>query len=274
MGNREYSKIHFEDNDPGQNEVLIALLSEAGYYGFEETKNSLSAYIEQQNFDEIELNKILEIINVKYTKSVIKEQNWNAEWEQGFEPVQVNKFASIRAGFHAPLTDVEHEIIITPKMSFGTGHHATTWLMMEQMSRLDFTGKSVLDFGTGTGVLAILAEKMGAINILAIDNDDWSIENARENIMANGADKIVIEKASAISPLKKYDIILANINLNVILASMPEIAQSIKAGGKILLSGFLEADIPAIENELKLFKLEPSSITNRNGWVCVLALSN
>jgi len=274
MARRQYCKIHFEELNNGQKEVLVALLSEDGYYGFEEGDSSLSAFIELQDFDEIKLNKILEVVSVRYYKSIIEEQNWNAEWEQGFEPVQVNKFAAIRAGFHEPVTDVEHEIIITPKMSFGTGHHATTWLMMEQMSRLHFTGKSVLDFGTGTGVLAILAEKMGAGNIMAIDNDDWSIENARENILANAATSIQIEKASAISPVIQYDIILANINLNVILGSMPEIAKSIKVGGKILLSGFLEADIPAIEKELKVFKLDPAAVTNRNGWVCVLALAN
>lgn len=267
-----YVQFEFQTNNNVENEILLALLADAGFEGFEECSNHLNAFIKESLFSQEIVEEILQLVPVKYSKKLIESTNWNAIWESSFEPVTVSNFAGIRASFHAPIKDVLHEIIITPKMSFGTGHHATTWLMMEQMSCLEFAGKRVLDFGTGTGVLAILAEKMGATQILAIDNDDWSIDNARENILANACNKIEVEKASAISGDGTWDIILANINLNVILGALPEMVKALKTGGKLLLSGFLEADIPAIKYKLDLLGFEPLRVTTRNGWVCVQAL--
>ncbi|MDE3254265.1 MAG: 50S ribosomal protein L11 methyltransferase, partial [Bacteroidota bacterium] len=170
---------------PDLQENLIAELSQIGFDGFEESADQLTAYIDLEHFEEKELNIILNKYDLKYSKSILNKQNWNQLWESNFEPVQVDDFVGVRADFHPPFVDVQHELIITPKMSFGTGHHATTYLVMQLMRDLDFTGARVFDFGTGTGILAILAEKLGASRVLAVDNDDWCIRNAAENILVN-----------------------------------------------------------------------------------------
>ena len=168
----DYIKITFTELQPEQREILIAQLADAGYEGFEERDNSLDAFINTKGFDAHILNEISFKYQTPYTKEKIAETNWNQIWESNFEPVVVDDFVAVRAGFHKPITTTKFEIIITPKMSFGTGHHATTYMMIWLMKDIDITGKSVLDFGTGTGILAILAERSGAKNILAIDNDD------------------------------------------------------------------------------------------------------
>lgn len=269
----KYLEIKFITQTSAQNEILIALLADIGFDGFEENENELKAFIPEAKLDKETLDAVANSNNISYSLTVIEQQNWNAQWESRFEPVIINDFAAIRAGFHQPVKNVQHEIIITPKMSFGTGHHATTYLMMEQMSHLDFTDKTVLDFGTGTGVLAILAEKMGAVAIMAIDNDEWSIDNAKENVINNHATQIMVEMAEAIDPDKKYDIILANINLNVILQNMPLIAQACKAGGEILLSGFLTGDRAQIEESLRSNGLIFKSVTQQKDWICIKAIN-
>jgi ribosomal protein L11 methyltransferase len=268
-----YTEIKFTTNSAEQNDILIALLAQIGFEGFEEEGNILKAFIKQNEFSAAAVDEIANTNSLIYTSSAIEQQNWNAQWESSFEPVLVNDFAAIRASFHQPVNNVQHEIIITPKMSFGTGHHATTFLMMEQMSQLDFRSKTVMDFGTGTGVLAILAEKMGATEITAIDNDDWSIDNAKENIGNNKSTHIVIQKGESIGAGKKYDIILANINLNVILQNMPLIAAACKAETQILLSGFLYTDETAITAALEANGLVFSRFTRQKDWICILALS-
>ena len=177
----EYIKITFADLQPEQKEILIAQLADAGYEGFEEKDSSLDAFIKSKSFDTIILKEISFKYQTTYTKEKIAETNWNQVWESNFEPVIVNDYVAIRADFHKPIANTKFEIVITPKMSFGTGHHATTYMMIELMKEIDLNGSSVLDFGSGTGILAILAEKEGAKNIEAIDNDDWSIANAGEN---------------------------------------------------------------------------------------------
>ena len=264
-----YLEIKFNTGTSEQNEILIALLADIGFDGFEENENDLKAFIPETKFDKETLDAVTSSNNLSYTLTVIEQQNWNAQWESSFEPVVVNNFAAVRAGFHQPVNNVQHNIIITPKMSFGTGHHATTYLMMEQMSQLIFTDKSVLDFGAGTGVLAILAEKMGASAITAIDNDDWSIENAKENIVTNNSRNILLQKAASIPPNLKYDIILANINLNVILQNMELIAKACKPGTKILLSGFLITDEIQIKASLIDNGITFTSFTHQKGWICV-----
>jgi ribosomal protein L11 methyltransferase len=269
-----YTEIKFTTNSPEQNEILIALLAQIGFEGFEEEENILKAFIKQNEFSKDAVDEIAKGNNLAYTSAAIEQQNWNAQWESSFEPVLVNDFAAIRASFHQPVKNVQHEIIITPKMSFGTGHHATTYLMMAQMSQLDFKGKTVMDFGTGTGVLAILSEKMGATQIIAIDNDDWSIDNAKENVDNNKCAHIVIQKGESIGANGKYDIILANINLNVILQNMPLNAAACKAGTQILLSGFLYTDEAAIQSSLHANGLIFSIVTRQKDWICILALYN
>ncbi|MEO6188596.1 MAG: 50S ribosomal protein L11 methyltransferase, partial [Ginsengibacter sp.] len=178
---KKFIKVSFQLSSSGEAEILVANLSEIGFYAFDEegvnaTRHEilLNAYINEADFSEKKIHELLGP-GSQYSTEVLIEQNWNEEWESGFQPVCINSFAGIRASFHEPLKNVTHEIVITPKMSFGTGHHATTFLMVEQMEAIQFTNKTVIDFGTGTGVLAILAEKCGAAKVLAIDNDIWSI---------------------------------------------------------------------------------------------------
>ncbi len=268
----KYCEIKFTVITAEQNEVLIALLADIGFEGFEESDNELKAFIKEEGFNKGSVDDIAASNNLFYITTIIEQQNWNEQWEHSFEPVIINDFAAIRAGFHQSVKNVQYEIIITPKMSFGTGHHATTNLMVQQMSGLNFTNKMVLDFGTGTGVLAILAKKMGATGITAIDNDDWSIENATENIAANHVEHIVIKNAETITDENMYDIILANINLNVILLNMYQIAAACKNGAEILLSGFLITDENKIRASLIYNKLIFTSITQQKDWICIKAV--
>jgi ribosomal protein L11 methyltransferase len=268
----KYTAVTFSTNNTDeQNEILVALLADIGFEGFEEDDHLLKAFIKETEFDEAQLKVITEGLQVTYTIGNVEQQNWNAAWESSFEPVIIHDFAAIRADFHQPVQNVKHEIIITPKMSFGTGHHATTFLMMEQMSKLNFTGKTVFDFGTGTGVLAILAEKMGAKEIFAIDNDDWSIDNALENLTRNQSTKINIAKVETVATDKTYDIVLANINLNVITAAMPSISACCNEGSIVLLSGFLFSDEKQITDCLKANQLQYRTFTRQKDWICVLA---
>jgi ribosomal protein L11 methyltransferase len=197
----------------------------------------------------------------------IREENWNAQWESSFDPVVIPGRLSVRAMFHKPVEGVEREIVITPKMSFGTGHHATTSLMLEEMLNIPFSGKDVLDFGTGTGVLAILASMAGAKRVMAIDNDPWSMENAAENAAVNGCTNINLSLTDQLPQTDRFDIILANINRNVILSNTGQLCSLLRPNGILLLSGLLESDRIDVENAfLPLLSRHPSSRV-RNGWI-------
>lgn len=274
MNTGNFCELRIEVTDENIREVLIAQLAEIGYEGFEEMDDSLKAYIPEGDFSEKNLNSLFSINQLKYSQSVINKQNWNRIWESNFEPVSVDDFVGIRAGFHPPFDKVAYEIIITPKMSFGTGHHATTYLVMQLMSELNFSGKSVFDFGTGTGILAILAEKLGAGQIRAVDNDDWCIENASENIAINHCTRVEIEKADTFPGNTKFDIILANINRNILLDNMASISGAIAFGGDIILSGLLAEDekdilIACLQNGLQHVKT-----VQRNGWIAIRLYMN
>ncbi len=248
-------------------EVLMAKLMETyNFDGFEQLENKLIAYCTNILIDKILL---LQITDVPFTIEDLPIQNWNALWESNFEPVVVDKFCAIRANFHEPVLTTKIEIIITPKMSFGTGHHATTYQVIQAMQKIDFTNKTVCDFGTGTGVLAILAEKLGATQIDAIDNDDWSIDNTIENCAINNCNNIKIEKHNKIFD-KKYDIILANINKNILLLNMPEIAKSLKINGIIILSGILNTDENEMIESIASNKLKVIEVNNKNNWLCII----
>lgn len=264
-----YIQIEFQNISAEQSDVLLAQLSSIGFEGFEEGENSLKAFIPSGEFDEALLKEITSAHNLSFTQSTIKETNWNAVWESNFDPVIVEDFVGIRADFHEPIKGVEHEILITPKMSFGTGHHATTYMMIQQMREIDFTGKTVFDFGTGTGVLAILAEKLGSINIVAIDNDEWSITNTTENLERNGVEKIELKKVDDAKGNKEYDVILANINKNIILENMDALVSQLKRGGSILFSGLLEEDETDIMNAVKSYPLNHIKKTSRNNWIAL-----
>lgn len=268
MGN--YIRISFKDINEDQLHLLVALLENIGFDGFEENENALTAYIKEEAFDAKRLEKIAKQCNASYTTSLEKEQNWNAVWESNFQPVIVNDFVAVRASFHEPVAGVAHEIIITPKMSFGTGHHATTWMMLEQMSKLDFTDKTVFDFGAGTGILAILAEKLGASVVIAIDNDEWSIRNAKENFSTNGCHRIILQHHDTAEMQQHFDIILANINKNIILTNLSFLVSQLNAGGFILLSGLLKDDEADILNELKKYPVTHVYTQHKDKWIAIL----
>src|SRR5690242_12664068 len=237
-----YFRLHFTGINAEQSEILIAELSEVGFEGFEEEGYELKAYIPGDSWNEEEVNEIAERVGVSFSKELIEETNWNQIWESSFQPVTVDDYVSIRAYFHEPVKGVEHEIIITPKMSFGTGHHATTYMMIQLMGSIPMEGRSVLDFGTGTGVLAILASKLGATPVIAIDYDDWSIANARENILQNNCASIILKKGHTARMSFLFDIILANINLNVIQDNFTFFVKQLDRSGVLVLSGLLTSD--------------------------------
>ena len=275
----EYYQFKFEEVAAETIEQLIALLDGIGFTGFEEEEGVLKAFINRSQFDENQFDLVIQPLSVKYSQSTIQEENWNAKWESGFEPVTVfhpvsgERFLHLRASFHEPDPAATHQIVITPKMSFGTGHHATTYLMAEQMSQLDIKGKSVFDFGTGTGVLAILAEKLGASKVIAVDNDEWSIRNAEENIAANHCEKIILKQVDHFPVVEKLPVILANINLNVIVNNLPAIKQASEKGAKILLSGIMNKDEEALEAALKQQNILVQQVFQKNEWSAILAIS-
>ncbi|MEP7232388.1 MAG: 50S ribosomal protein L11 methyltransferase [Ginsengibacter sp.] len=250
-------------------EVLIAELSDINFYAFEQNKNVLVAYISEERFDEAKFKGILQS-DEEYELRLIENKNWNEEWEVGFKPVCVREFVGIRASFHEHLQNVKHEIIITPKMSFGTGHHATTYLMIEQMEGINFREKTVIDFGTGTGVLAILAEKLGAKEVIAIDNDEWSINNALENIRENNCKKIRVEKKDDFFTIGRPDVILANINLNVLTQNANKISSLSRSGSLLLISGFLVSDEKEILSLFNNAGFLKKKIIARDTWMSLL----
>lgn len=264
-----YIQIKIENISSTESEILIAQLSEIGFDGFEEGENFLLGYIADDKLNEDQLKKIISSHQLTYSKNLIEQKNWNEEWEKNFEPVIVNDFVAIRAHFHQPVKNVEHEIIITPKMSFGTGHHATTYMMMQQMPSIDFKNKNVFDFGTGTGILAILAEKLGAAKITAIDNDEWSISNASENIERNNCKNIQLLLRDSPVTLGKFDVILANINKNVILQYLTMLVDSLIENGHLLVSGLLKEDETHILKTADILSLKNINTIYRDKWICV-----
>ena len=291
---KEYIQIAFDFSNQDQFELLVAELSELGFEGFneeelEEGRNDgvdlsgglgkgaghCKTFMLADQFEaelvQNELDIIFNQYHLTYSKSVIKEENWNAVWESNFDPVRVGDFVGIRAHFHPNFEpELAYDIKITPKMSFGTGHHPTTYSVIQLMQRLDFKDKTVYDFGTGTGILAILAEKLGAQKVLAVDNDDWCIENANENILNNASKVITIEKVASALQKDQYDIVLANVNRHIIEANMDELTLTSKPGGILVLSGLLiedQSDMVELAGS-KAWKLQEAQALN--GWVSLL----
>lgn len=255
--------------DEQQKEIAVARMLDADFSTIEETDGGLKVYLSEKEDSESFRKLLSELELINYKESVIAETNWNKLWESNFEPVIVNDFCAIRADFHTAITTVQHEIIITPKMSFGTGHHATTYMMIEQMKTIDCKDKNIFDFGTGTGVLAILAEKLGAAVVTATDNDAWSIKNAAENIAGNYCAKINLYNSEKVPSDILFDIILANINRNIILENLDHLYNQLKPGGTLLLSGLLaedEVDITAAATKLNLQK---GPVLQKTGWISI-----
>ena len=225
-------------------DIMVAQLEQRGYESFVETKSGLKSYIPEQTFDPAIVDEIRSMEGIgTVVYDLIEDQNWNAKWEENFDPVFVEDLLVIRAPFHPENMKAKLVVTIQPQMSFGTGHHQTTWLMSKKLFDLDLKDKKVLDMGTGTGVLAILAEKLGASKIFAPDIDEWSFRNAQENVALNKCEKIEIELGDDQTIKgKSFDLIIANINKNVLIEHFSVYSKSINPGGKMLISGFFETD--------------------------------
>ena len=266
-------QVSIEVADEAVKDIMIAELADLGFDGFEETETGLFSYIDSANFDTEVTAGLADLAaqhGATYTSKAIDKQNWNALWESNFEPVLVDDFVGVRANFHEPFNNqVEYDIVITPKMSFGTGHHGTTYSVMQLMRGIDFKGQSVFDFGTGTGLLAILAHKLGAGYVLGVDNDDWCIENASENIVVNNTQSIEIEKVNDANLNKKFNIIIANINKNIILDNLAILAAATVPGGVVLLSGLLVEDEPDIEAACAALGWKHQETRTRNNWIAL-----
>lgn len=259
--------------EPGR-EILIAELGRAGFESFVENHNGVSAYILKKDWYATILNdiQILESteFGITYNFNEISPINWNSEWEKNFNPIIIDEKVSIRAPFHEKPNNVAYDIIIEPKMSFGTGHHQTTHVMVQHILDIDVSGKKILDMGCGTGILAILAEMRGATAIEAIDIDEWCYENSVENIERNLCKNIKVYQGEAsLLKDKKYDIVIANINRNILLQDIKAYAQCLDKSGVLLLSGFYTKDIPIIETECSKHHLEKQNFKERDNWVGV-----
>jgi ribosomal protein L11 methyltransferase len=258
-------------------EVLMAELAEIAFESFVESEEGLTAYIQQPDWNEVLLEGLMTSsipdLKISWEIKTIEATNWNAEWEKSFDPISVDGACLIRAPFHEIQGDYKFVITIEPKMSFGTGHHATTHLIISEMLQMEWEGLDVLDMGSGTAVLAILAEKMGARDIDAIDIDEWAFENAEENASRNDCSKIrcLLGGAELLGD-KKYDIILANINRNILLRDMHLYRAVLKDGGKILFSGFYEQDVTELEKVATPLGLKIQNKRLMNEW-CMLSTS-
>jgi ribosomal protein L11 methyltransferase len=267
-----YFSFEFITDDEAQREILIARLDAIGFEGFEEVENKLLAYIDVENFIETDFNTLLHAFNPfpAYQKTEISDQNWNELWEKNFKPIIIGNDIAVRSSFHPPFPDVRYEIIIDPKMSFGTGHHATTSMMMQLMLQEDFKNKSVLDFGSGTGILSILASQRGALCIQAVDIDEWAFKNATENFELNSISNAtaVLDQAYDFTG-KNFDVILANVSREVNIKSMPQFSDAIKTSGLLMLSGFLKKDEPDIVAAAQQKNFHVTNMLSENDWMAI-----
>ncbi|GGG55635.1 50S ribosomal protein L11 methyltransferase [Bizionia arctica] len=278
MSNNIYIGYDFKVTplQPGT-EILIAELGYAGFESFVETDGGVTAYIQKDEWNDTILEDIQILssdeFEISYSFSEIEQVNWNQEWEKNFNPIIVENECSVRAPFHEK-PDTKFDIVIEPKMSFGTGHHETTHMMIHHILKNDFEGKSVLDMGCGTGVLAILAEMKGANPLDAIDYDNWCFINSLENVERNNCKHItVLEGDAALLKDRKYDVIIANINRNILLNDIEAYTKCLNTNGMLFLSGFYKDDIPVIEEECNKYHLNLVETLERNNWVALKFLN-
>ncbi len=253
-------------------EILIAELSDMGFESFVEEEEGLKAYIAGEDFNKEELQELFVIqnpeFNISYELKTIADENWNAKWESDYESVTIDGRCYIRAPFHQSKPEIEFEILIEPKMSFGTAHHETTSQMIQLLLDENVEGKTVLDMGCGTAVLAILAKKKNAAIVHAIDNDEWAYNNSLENVKRNNFDEIKVEQGdAALLQGRTYDFILANINKNILLADMETYSNSLVSGAVIMFSGFYRNDLKDIKAKALEHNLHYNSHIEKNNWV-------
>ena len=253
-------------------EILIAELGYVGFDSFVESEKGVTAYIQKDKWNAF----ILDDINILSSKEFeitfefneIEQTNWNEEWEKNFKPVQINSHCLIRSEFHNNSGNFKDEIIITPKMSFGTGHHETTFLMINELYNLDLNDKSILDMGSGTGVLSIVASKNGAKQVVGIDIDEWAYENSIENSLLNNTNNIKFLKGDiSLIENKTFDCVLANINRNIILRDLVKYYKLLINGGKLLISGFLVEDFDLVYKKINKIGFKLINKKNKNKWL-------
>ncbi|PWJ59843.1 ribosomal protein L11 methyltransferase [Dyadobacter jejuensis] len=258
-------------------EILMAELGDISYESFVETDQGLLAYVQEELFSEDLLGEIVnrysEMTDITISWKVIERKNWNAEWENSYTPIEVGDQIRIRATFHEPDPTFTYDLLIQPKMSFGTGHHETTWLVMNEQLSLPHQNIAVMDVGCGTGILAVLAHKLGAIDLLAFDIDEWAVENTIENFAMNAlpdASKVIKGTIADVDAALKFGGILANINRNILLDEIPRYVAHLLPGGWLVTSGFYEYDREDIENCGKENGLKVVRTNIRNQWATVV----
>ena len=269
-------KIKLSPVEPFRDLLVYALGDEGEYDSFENRSDGLDAYVPTAKYDEAALKAAIadncEGCEVEYKVEGLEDKDWNAEWEKGHQAVLVDGFCWVRAPFHPHRDDVEYEIEIEPKMSFGTAHHATTYMMLTWLRDIDLAGRSVLDMGCGTAVLAILAKKRGAGYVEAVDVDEWAWRNALENVERNGCGEIVcrLGDATTLGNERRFDVILANINRNILLNDMPAYVGGLKPGGCLVMSGFYESDIPMLQAKGEQLGLRLESQRTKDNWASLV----
>ncbi|MGM0565724.1 MAG: 50S ribosomal protein L11 methyltransferase [Bacteroidota bacterium] len=257
-------------------DILIAQMAEIGFEGFTDSDTGVLAYIPKEHFDADALQELGIVksgaFDISFDYAEIEEENWNAVWESNYDPVDIDGECLVRAPFHEKQEGFDYEIVLEPKMAFGTAHHETTFLSIQQMLKMDFKDKKVLDMGSGTGILSILASKLGAKSIIAIDNDPWAYKNALENFKMNDVDNAEAVEGDALSvPDNQFDIVLANINRNIVIQDMKHYAKALKKSGTLLLSGFYEHEAEMVGNEAQKYHIRITSQSSKNDWVALLA---
>ncbi|WP_026969326.1 50S ribosomal protein L11 methyltransferase [Algoriphagus terrigena] len=256
-------------------EILIAELAEIGFDSFLETEEGIDAYASEADFDRERFDELIagyqEVAQITLTEAVMPKVNWNEEWEKNYDPIEVEDLVYVRASFHEPKSGFKHEIVINPKMSFGTGHHATTFQMLRHQGEIDHAGKRVLDVGSGTGILAIMAHLLGAGEVEAFDIDDWCVDNGNENFDLNGLQtRMGLGTIRQVNPMGTFEIVLANINKNVLLDEMEIYAGLLPSRGFLLLSGFYTEDIVDLVEAARPLGLELIKQSSKDNWAALI----